>query len=65
MEIKRRERIGEEVEEEVRRKVSAMGRPRGASVRTALVYAGRLAPAVEENGWFDFLVPAEVLLGRR
>lgn len=65
VEIKRRERIGEEVEEEVRRKVSALGLPRGASVRTALVYAGRLAPAVEENGWFDFLVPAEALLGRR
>lgn len=65
VEIKRKERIGEEVEDEVRRKVALLGLPRDVSVRTALVYAGRLAPVVEENGWFDFLVPAGTLLGRR
>jgi hypothetical protein len=62
IEIKRRKRIGEEIETEVRRKVEALALPRGASVRTALVYSGHLAPAVEENGWFDFLLPAESLL---
>lgn len=64
VEIKRRERMGAEIEDEVRRKVAALGLPREASVRTALVYAGRLAPSVEENGWFDYVVPAESLLGR-
>lgn len=64
VEIKRRARIGEKVEEEVRRKVEALGLPKWTSVRTALVYEGRLAPVVEENGWFDFLVSGEALLGR-
>ena len=31
------------------------------SVRTALVYAGKLAPAVREDGYFDFIVPVEDL----
>jgi len=35
--------------------------PRGISVRTVLVYDGRLAPEVEENGYFDYLVPIERL----
>ena len=62
VEIKRREHIGEEIETEVRRIVEALALPRGTSVRTALVYSGRLSPAVEENGWFDFLIPAKDLL---
>ena len=33
--------------------------PRGTSVRTVLVYDGTIAPEVEENGYFDYLVPVE------
>ena len=32
------------------------------SVRTALVYAGRLSKAVMGSGYFDAIVPAEKLL---
>jgi hypothetical protein len=62
VEIKRRERIGEEVADEVQAKVSALGVPRGTTIRTALVYEGDLSPRVEADGYFDFLVPAEKLL---
>ncbi len=34
----------------------------GKSVRTALVYAGNLSPAVEQEGFFDFIVPFKNLL---
>ena len=64
VEIKRRGRIGESVEEEVRRKVVRLGLPRDVSVRTVLVYEGRLSPSVVEDGYFDFAIPAETLLGR-
>ena len=33
----------------------------GVSVRTALVYAGDLSPAVREEGFFDFVVGADEL----
>ena len=33
------------------------------SVRTALVYAGALSKGVRGDGYFDALIPAEVLLG--
>ena len=36
--------------------------PKGMSVRTALVYAGRLSKAVMGSGYFDAIVPAEKLL---
>ena len=62
VEIKRRERIGEEVADEVQAKVSALGVPRGTTIRTALIYEGDLSPRVEADGYFDFLVPAEKLL---
>lgn len=64
VEVKRRAEIGEEVEEEVARKVRLLSVPRGTSVRTALVYEGRLAPVVKGNAWFDALVPFDNLLGR-
>ena len=64
VEIKRRGRIGESVEEEVRRKVVRLGLPRDVSVRTVLVYEGRLSPSVVEDGYFDFAIPAETLPGR-
>ena len=64
VEVKRRREFGEEIEAEVARKVERLPVPRGRSVRTALVYEGRLAPVVRGNAWFDALVPFEKLLGR-
>lgn len=32
--------------------------------RMVLVYEGKLSPAVVENGYFDFAIPAASLLGR-
>lgn len=61
VEIKRKSEIGEEVADEVQAKVEALGTPRGTTVRTALIYEGRLSPRVEADGYFDFLVPAERL----
>ena len=63
VEIKRRDRIEESVEDEVQRKVELLSLPRGVSVRTALVYEGSLSPAIVENGYFDFLVPVSSVIG--
>ena len=62
VEIKRRQEIGREVEDEVAAKVRALALPRDKSVRTALVYDGRLAPTVEANGYFDAVIPVADLL---
>ena len=62
VEIKRRKRIGTEIEEEVRSRLSKLGVRRGISKRTALVYEGELAPEVIDGGYFDFIVPAAELL---
>lgn len=64
VEIKRRTSIPASVEDEVREKVRRLHPPRSLSVRTALVYAGELAPEVAERGYFDALVPIEKLLER-
>ena len=63
VEIKRKNAIGREIEEEVESKVRALDLPRGISVRTALVYEGRLSPGVEADGYFDALIPFSKLLG--
>ncbi len=63
VEIKRRREIGEEVEAEVARKVARLPVAPGASVRTALVYDGHLAPVVRGNGYFDAIVSSRDLLG--
>ncbi len=65
VEIKRRTRISTAIEDEVQEKVERLRVPRGVSVRTVLVYDGILAPEVEENGYFDYLVPVERLFGSR
>ena len=62
VEIKRQAEIGEEVEREMAEKVNRLRIPKGMSVRTALVYAGRLSKAVMGSGYFDAIVPAEKLL---
>ena len=62
VEIKRRREIGREVVDEVSEKVARLVRSRALSVRTALVYDGRLSPGVEAEGFFDFVIPADKLL---
>ena len=59
VEIKRRREIGREIIREVEEKVARLPVRRGLSVRTALIYDGHLAPAVEGDGYFDAVVPLE------
>lgn len=61
VEIKRRKEIGREVVAEVEKKIRAVP-AKGKSLRTALVYVGNLSPAVEQEGFFDFIIPFENLL---
>ena len=61
VEIKRRREIGRGIVDEVAEKVSRLRLAGGLSVRTALVYAGELSPAVREEGFFDFIVGADEL----
>ncbi len=63
VEAKRRKEIGREVIDEVDRKVRAIKRPAGISVRTALVYDGELSPVAATDGYFDAIVPFSRLLG--
>ena len=63
VEIKRKREIGREVVEEVMRKLEKLSTPRGKPARTALVYDGILAPAIETDGYFDALIPFRHLLG--
>lgn len=62
VEIKRKVRIGASVVDEVRQKVERLALPKTKSVKTVLVYDGELDSAVEENDFFDYLIPAEKLL---
>ena len=64
VEIKRKARIGDSVVEEVRQKVERLALPKSKSVKTVLVYDGELDLSVEENDFFDYLIPAEKLLVR-
>ncbi len=61
VEIKHRQRIDASIEAEVRSKVERLRAPRGTSIRTVLVFDGDLAPEVEENGYFEYLIPLERL----
>ncbi len=62
VEVKRMREIGREIIGEVDRKVRAIKRPHGVSVRTALVYDGHVAPIVKADGYFDAIVPFTSLL---
>ena len=62
VEIKRKNRIGKAIEDEVRQKLERLKLPRNQSVRLVLVYDGVLDPEVEEDGYFDYLIPVEKLL---
>ena len=55
--MKRKGRIGGEVEREVQEKVERLALPRNKSVRTVLVFDGDMDPQVEEDGYFDYLIP--------
>ena len=61
VEIKRCVEIGHEVVEEVTEKLKRLAYDRSLSVRTALVYDGRLSPRVEADRFFDFIIPADKL----
>ena len=63
IEIKRRREIGSEVAGEVAAKVKALGVSRDISVKTALIYDGRLSPKIEAEGYFDAIVSVRDLLG--
>ena len=63
VEIKRKHEIGRDIESEVDRKVSAIRRPEGVSVKTALVYDGHLSPVAKADGYFDAIIPFKDLLG--
>ena len=64
VEVKRKNEIGEEVEREVARKVACLKLEEGKSVRTALVYEGRLLPIVRANDYFDFVIDIASLMRR-
>lgn len=64
IEIKRRQYIGPEIEKEVEGKIDKIKLAHGLSVRTGLIYLGKLAPSVIESGYFDAIVSAEELLGQ-
>ena len=59
VEIKRRREIGHEIIGEVSEKIRKRKFSGRLSLRTALVYDGRLSPSVAADRYFDFLIPAE------
>lgn len=61
VEIKRRAEIGYGIIDEVSEKVARLAHDKSLSVRTALVYDGRLSPRVEADRFFDFVIPADRL----
>lgn len=62
VEIKRKNHIGAEVEDEVRQKIKRLPLREGVTARAALVYDGDLAPSVVGRGYFDAIIPARKLL---
>ena len=64
IEIKRKHRITAAIEDEMQEKLNRLKLPRDRSVKLVLVYAGELDPAVDENGFFDYLVSADLMRGR-
>ena len=62
IEIKRRVDIGEEVIEEVEKKLRALPVSGGKAKRTVLVYDGHLDPRVEDSDFFDFIIDFQALM---
>jgi len=65
VEVKRRNRIGQEIVEEVKAKLTALPKRRGVSIRTVLVYEGEVDESVKRSEFFDFIVPVESILKRK
>ena len=63
VEVKRRERIGEDVIDEVKEKVRRLKVKRGVSMFPELVYAGNISKRIEAIGYFRRIISAEDLLG--
>ena len=63
VEIKQRKKITSSIEFEVQEKMRKLRVSRVKSMRSVLVYEGELAPEVEEDGFFDYLVPIERMFG--
>lgn len=64
IEIKRKNRIGREVEVEMEQKLKRFKARKGLSVRPVLVYDGELDPQLAGSGYFAAIVDASRLLGR-
>ena len=64
VEIKRQKDIRHEVVTEVAEKVRRLKYDRNLSIRTALVYDGRLSASIPADRYFDFIVSAESLLNQ-
>ena len=62
VEIKRQREIRHEVVDEVAEKIRRLKYDKSLSIRTALVYDGHLSASIPADRYFDFIVPAEVLL---
>lgn len=63
VEVKRKARIGTEIEDEMEQRLSRLPLRKGVSARPVLVFDGELDPVVEGDGFFDAIVPASKLLG--
>ncbi len=61
VEIKLRQSIPQSCITDVQEKIRRLKLPKGQSCRTALVYHGELEPGLEDEDYFDYLVPFEKL----
>lgn len=64
VEIKRKNRIGREVEADVEEKIGRLKLRKGMSVRPVLVYDGTIDPQLAGGGFFVAMIDAAVLLNR-
>lgn len=62
IEIKRKNRIGCEVEREMEEKINRLKVRKGMSIRPVLVYDGTLAPQLTGSGYFAAIIDASVFL---
>ena len=62
VEIKRKNRIGQETEEEMEEKIKRLKVRKGMSVRPVLVYDGTLDPQISGRGYFAATIDAATLL---
>ena len=65
VEIKRREQIGIGVVDEIAEKVRKLRKLTGLSIRTALIYEGKLHPRVEAEHGIDYVIPMAGLIDAR